>query len=645
MSIDRSILRLTLGTAGHIDHGKTSLVRALVDGDGTDTDRLKEERDRGLTIDIGYAEWKLPDGLEVGIVDVPGHERFIRNMVAGATGMDSVLFVVAADDGVMPQTREHLQIMTLLGLRCGAVALTKVDIVDPEMRELVEEDVRDLLAGTFLQDAPLFPVSSVTGEGMEALRAGLAALLRDTPPRNAAGPFRMPVQRVFTVKGHGTVATGIPLSGTVRREDRLELLPAGKTGRVRGIQVYHREAPEAGAGHRTALNLADIDYHTVERGDVLAEPGLFRAARMWDLRFLCLRTEGRRSLEHRLPVRMLVGTAEAVGRLLLVEGDSVEPGEEVFAQVRLESPVVAAPGDRYILRTPSPAVTVGGGVILGEAPARRPRRREATLEALQERERGLEDPAAAVRAALRAAGRHGAQAAAVGAAVKRREPEVRNLLEALVAEGGAVVLPGGLHLLREPWTGILEAVVAALDAFHGSHRFRDSMRVAELRGAVEAADGVVDAAVRELEARGEVGTLPGGRVHRTGRAASLSVKEAALLEDIESMIREGGFATPREDEIPGALGGEPSLVADLLGLLVERGRVIRFRDGVVLHEASVEEGKRRVAERIRETGSIAPADLKEMLGATRKYGIPFLEHLDSTGFTVRVGDRRELRRE
>ncbi len=401
-----SILRLTLGTAGHIDHGKTSLVRALTGAEG-DTDRLKEERARGLTIEIGYAEWRLADGTEVGIVDVPGHEKFVRNMVAGATGMDCVLLVVAADDGAMPQTREHLQILSLLGVKAGAVAVTKIDlVVDPGMRELVLEDVRGLLAGTFLEGAPIFPVSSTTGEGIPALRAGLEAILRGAPPRDAGGPFRMPVQRVFTVKGHGTVATGIPISGSVRKDDRLELLPAGKPCRVRGIQVYHRDAPGAGAGHRTALNLADIDYHTVGRGDVLVEPGIFRPATLLDVRFRCTAGE-RGSVPHRLPVLLLVGTAEEPGRLLLLEGDRAESGEEVFAQVQLDAPVVAAPGDRFLLRVPSPPATVGGGVVLGEAERRRHRRKPATLDALREREEGLTDIAAAVRAALRAAGPRG----------------------------------------------------------------------------------------------------------------------------------------------------------------------------------------------------------------------------------------------
>jgi selenocysteine-specific elongation factor len=635
------LLRLTLGTAGHIDHGKTSLVRALSGGEG-DTDRLKEEKARGLTIEIGYAEWRLSDGTEVGVVDVPGHEKFVRNMVAGATGMDCVLLVVAADDGAMPQTREHLQIMSLLGMRTGAVALTKIDLVDPDMRELVAEDVRALVAGTFLEGAPIFPVSSATGEGVPALREGLERILRAIPPRDAAGPFRMPVQRVFTVKGHGTVATGIPVSGTVRKEDRLELLPAGKPCRVRGIQVYHRDAGEASAGHRTALNLADVDWHAAARGDVLAEPGIFRPAGILDVRFRCTSAE-HGPVVHRLPVKMLVGTAEAEGRLLLLEGDSVEPGGEVFAQVRLDAPVVAAPGDRFVLRIPSPSSTVGGGVVLGEAARRRRRGKEETLAALREREEGLADAAAAVRAALRAAGTEGMDGAALAAAVKRRPAEVKALLEALVAGGAAVALPGGLHLHADAWEEATGRVRAALDAFHGEHRLRDAMRLAELRGAARAPEAVVDAAVRSLAASGEAEALPGGRVRLAGRGAALSDRERERLARLEALLREAGFATPREDEIPAALDAPPAQVEALLGLLVENGTVLRFKEGVVLHAATVEEGKRKIAERIRAAGAVVPADLKELLGATRKYGIPFLEHLDSTGFTVRVGDRRVLR--
>ncbi|HEU4394000.1 MAG TPA: selenocysteine-specific translation elongation factor [Planctomycetota bacterium] len=636
------ILRLTLGTAGHIDHGKTSLVRALVGGDA-ETDRLKEEKARGLTIEVGYAEWRLPDGVEVGIVDVPGHEKFVRNMVSGASGMDCVLLVVAADDGAMPQTREHLQIMSLLGIRAGAVALTKIDLVDPEMRELVAEDLKGLLRGTFLEGAPFFPVSSTTGAGIPELRAGLERILRAAPPRDAAGPFRMPIQRVFTVKGHGTVATGIPISGTARRDDRLELLPAGKPCRVRGIQVYHRDAVEAAAGHRAALNLADLDWHAVGRGDVLAEPGLFRASTLFDVRFR--RSPGEHgAIPHRFPILFLTGTAEAPGRLLLLEGDAVEPGEEALAQVALDEPVVAAPGDRFILRTPSPAATAGGGVVLGIAARRRHRKRATSLDPIREAESALGDVRASARAALRAAGAAGATDATLAPAIQRRPAETRAVLADLVAAGEAVPLPGGLHLAAAAWEEVRTAVLRALEEFHGKNRLREAARPAELRAALRAPEAVVDAAARALAGEGRAELLPGGRVRLEGRGAAPTDAEAGHLARLAEALREAKFATPREDELPSLLGVPAALAEALLGLLVERGEALRLKDGVVLHAAVAEEGRNAVAERIRTAGGIQPAELKELLGATRKYSIPFLEHLDSSGVTLRVGDKRVLRK-
>jgi len=379
----------------------------------------------------------------------------------------------------------------------------------------------------------------------------------------------------------------------------------------------------------------------VGRGDVLAEHGIFRPAALWDCRFRCTAAE-RGSVPHRLEVLLLTGTAEAVGRLLLLEGDEAAAGEEVFAQVRLEEPVVAAPGDRFILRLPSPPSTVGGGVLLGAAPRRR-RRGAAAVEALRGREEGLADATAAIRAALRAAGAAGADPAAVAGAVGRRPAEVRDVLSRLAAAGEAVALPGGIHLLAPAWEAAREAVLEALGAFHDAHRLRDAMRLAELRGAVTIPEAVADAAVKELAASGKVEALPGGRVRLAGRGAGLDGGERADLERLAALLREGGFATPREEEIPAALALPAARVQALLGLLVERGEVLRLKEGVVLHGACVEEGRRKIAGRIHATGNIAPADLKDLLGATRKYGIPFLEHLDSTGFTVRVGDRRVLR--
>ncbi len=634
-------LRLTLGTAGHIDHGKTSLVRALV-GAEADTDRLKEERERGLTIDIGYAEWRLADGVEVGIVDVPGHERFLRNMVAGATGMDCVLLVVAADDGVMPQTREHLQVMSLLGIRAGVVAVTKIDLVDAELRELVAEDVGELMRGTFLDGAPVVPVSSTTGDGIPALRDAIERLLRATPPRDAEGPFRLPVQRVFSARGHGTVVTGIPLSGRVRRDDRLEVLPAGRATRVRGIQVYHHAAEEAAAGHRAALNLADVDYHEVERGHVVAEPGVFRATRFLDVRFRCT-AEARRGVPHRMPVKILLGTAEVSGRILLLEGAAAMGGEEVYAQVEADEPVLAVPGDRFVLRAPSPAVTLGGGVVLGGAPRRRPRRGDPSRLLLAERFEALGDPARALVAALREAGERGAGVRELCGAMGRRPDEVRTALARAVEAGDAVTAAPDCHLLNTSWDALRERVRAAVAAFHAAHRLRESMPLAELRGALEVPPPLVDAAVGALASATLLETAAGGRVRVRGHRVELPAGEARVLDAMEDLLRKGGFATPREDELPAALDTDAETVTPLLALLVERGRVLRLREGVVLHVDAVEEGKRRIAERIRGSGSLLPSDMKDLLGATRKFSIPFLEHLDGIGFTVRVGDGRELR--
>ena len=347
---------IVIGTAGHIDHGKSTLVRALT---GIDPDRLKEEKARGLTIDLGFAPLTLPDGRLVGIIDVPGHERFIKNMVAGASGIDLVVLVVAADDGVMPQTREHLSIMGLLGVKRGMIVLTKIDIVDEEMVELAEEDVRETVAGTFLEDAPLYRVSAISGEGFEPFKDALFAAAGKVEPRAADGVFRMPIQRVFTAKGFGTIVTGIPLSGSVKVGDTLEVLPGGMKGKVRGIQAYKQKWESARAGHSTAINLSDVSHKEVKRGCVASEPGFYRAARLIGARLTML-AHLDRPLQNRAAIRLHTGTIEAVGEVILLDAVELQPGETGLVQIRLEEPVVCAPGDAFILRLASPLMSLGG---------------------------------------------------------------------------------------------------------------------------------------------------------------------------------------------------------------------------------------------------------------------------------------------
>ncbi len=356
-------INITLGTAGHIDHGKTMLVKCLT---GCDTDRLKAEKERGMSIDLGFAPCRIGD-VGVGIVDVPGHENFIRTMVAGASGMDVVLLVVAADDGVMPQTREHLDILTLLGIERGLVALTKIDRVDSDQVELARDDTAGFLQGTFLQDAPILPVSSVTGEGLDRFCEDLTALVESVRAKPIDGVFRLPLDRAFSAKGHGTVVSGVPVSGSARTGDEVILLPAGHTGRIRAVEVYGQPSDTVMAGQCAALNVRHWDHRTINRGDTLTTPGYF-APLEWFVCKLRLLPRQKVVLKNGTQVKFHTGTSEVPAAVYLMEGDRMRSGEERIVQVRAKSPIVAGPGDHFILRTPSPVQTVGGGTIVEGAP-------------------------------------------------------------------------------------------------------------------------------------------------------------------------------------------------------------------------------------------------------------------------------------
>ncbi|MGD0090332.1 MAG: selenocysteine-specific translation elongation factor, partial [Planctomycetota bacterium] len=395
------IFNVVLGTAGHIDHGKSTLVQALT---GIHPDRLKEEQERGITIDLGFAPLELSNGLCAGIIDVPGHERFIKNMVAGATGIDFVMLVVAADDGVMAQTREHLQIIQLLGVRDGLTVITKKDLVEPDYLALVLEDVKALEAGSFLESRPVVIVSCKTGEGIAELKALLEAALAQVRRRAASGPFRMPIQRVFAKEGFGTVVTGVPLSGQVAIGDTLEVLPPGHQGRVKGLHAYNHPITHGQAGHSTAVNLhgPQIDKQELTRGMVVVTPGVFLPCRLVTARLTHLPGLPR-PLKHRAPVRFHAGTAEVQGKVLLLEGDLMAPGTSGWIQVLLAEPVVLAPGDRFILRHQTPMVTLGGGEVLDVAPHKRKRAQPAVFAELQQRLDCLNEPAALAAHILAAA--------------------------------------------------------------------------------------------------------------------------------------------------------------------------------------------------------------------------------------------------
>ena len=440
---DEKIFNIVIGTAGHIDHGKSTMVQRLT---GIDPDRLPEEKSRGLTIDLGFAPLTLRNGMRVGIVDVPGHERLIKNMVAGATGIDLVLLVIAADDGVMPQTREHLTIMQILGLRHGMVVINKVDAVEPDFVELVEDEVRETLKGTFLEDSAVVKVSSITGDGFEELEEHLNTLVEKVRPRQVEGVFRMPVQRVFSPRGFGTVVTGIPVSGTAALGDTLEIVPLGEKGRVRGIQAYKEQAETARAGHSAAINLSDIDYRKVHRGMVLTQPGYFTGAKMFEARLHYL-PGNHRVLKHQTTIRLNVRTAELIGRVYLLERKILEPGEESYVQFRFEEPVVAAPGDRFVLRLHSPMETIGGGEIIDSSKYRLKTGKDFILDTLRSKNDALADSRDFLLHQLNKAGFNAVSEADLARQAGLRNEDALQLLESLVEENLACRTSRGGQLL------------------------------------------------------------------------------------------------------------------------------------------------------------------------------------------------------
>ncbi len=638
-SPEARVCRLVVGTAGHIDHGKSALVERLT---GTHPDRLKEEKERGLTTDIGYAHFELRTGSIVGIVDVPGHERFVKNMVAAATGIDYVLLVVAADDGVMPQTREHLQIMSLLGLERGAVVLSKIDLVDAEFAELAAEDLRSLLAGTFLERAPVFPVSSVTGGGLDALKAHLEEALPKLEREEASGAFRMPIQRVFSAKGFGTVVTGIPVGGRIDVGAAVEILPAGESARVRGIQAYGLASAWAGAGQRAALNLSDLEVREIGRGDVVATPGCFRSTLFVEARF---RNVGalRKPIEHMSLLHFHTGTTECLGRMAIMDRPRVGPGEEALVQFRLDREVVVAPGDRYVARATGPNMTVGGGVVLGETDAKLRRMRKDVIEALRAKDEGLADAESTVEAALRAAGAAGAALRDLPRAVGRAEAEVRALVKGLAAKGRAVLVARESRAVHTAALDRLgERALAELASRHAADKLRRAFPRAEIQVALHADADVFAAAVARLVAGGRAAEEREGRLRDARHDVTLSPRQQEIAALVEKAFIDSPYATPRPEDIPALVGATAKEVEPLFRLLVENGTLVRVGDGVLFHRDAIETAGARAVAWIREKGDLVSADFKDVLGSTRKYVIPLLEHLDALGVTKRDGPKRKL---
>ncbi len=629
-----------VGTAGHIDHGKTALVEAITEAD---PDRLPEEKERDLTIDLGFAEYVMPDGSEVGIIDVPGHEKFIRNMVAGATAMDFVMFVVAADDGVMPQTREHLTIMDTLGIQRGIPVITKTDLVEDLLVEVVREELQDLLAGTFMEDTPIQTVSSKTGEGLSEFRKVFEEYVDDTPEREPRGLFRMPVQRVFTVKGFGTVVTGVPVSGSVEEGDAVEVEPTNANGRVRGIQAHHREMEEARAGHRAALNLAEVHHEDVERGDVVGEEGTLFPVTILEGTFT-YKSEDGDPLEHWLPIRFHVGSDEVTGRLIPLDREEIKPGETSWVQYQLDREVVTVPGDPYVLRRQSPMVTLGGGRVVGLSDRRMTRSDEKRLERLKKKGEATgswQDRLKVTAADFETSPfnlRELCQRCFVNMDRVRSlmEEEGPELLDLVVLEGtDRYVHETGIKMARE-------RIVKELENHHADQPLLLGLKKFDLHGRTDLNSAVFEEALRRLREAGEVEDQ-NGFLRLANHQVEPSEREEQALSEIRQRLEENPYNTPRPEELKEHINEvEEETVAVLLQLLIQRGEVVRLQDNVLMRSETLEEAEEQIRDRIREQGHIETAEFRDMVDTSRKYAIPILEYFDEEGVTYREENRRYL---
>ncbi len=627
-----------IGTAGHIDHGKTELIKALT---GTDTDRLKEEKERGISIELGFADIELPGGITAGVVDVPGHEHFVKNMLAGATGFDLVLLVVAADDGVMPQTTEHLAIVDLLGVRDGVVVITKADLVEEDMLELVRDDVANAVAGTALENATVVFTSSRTGRGLDELRQAILAAAARVRRRDSEGPFRLPIDRVFTLKGIGTVITGTMWEGSAADGDEAVNLPSGRKVRVRNIQVHGKDVERAFAGQRVALNLPGISTDEIERGDVIGTPGFLHPTLMAD-GLLYLIASAPRPLKNRARVRLHHGTREVMARVILLGGkEELQPGEKAYVQFRLEKPVIALYGDRYIVRSYSPVTTIGGGTVLDSHPKKHRHHQEVVLQSLETRERGT--PQDIVLLVVEERGLPLSRRELL-AGTELGEARLGPALDGLLSQGRLAEIEsegGPLYVTPSLLSSLQERMVSLTAELHAANPLKAGVEKEALRQRLR--DGleadVFEALLRNAVSAGGL-EVEAGKVRVAGTGRSLSQQEKEKKAELLRAIREGGFAPPLFKEMAETSGLDRNRLRDLLGILLEEKEIEQVNPDFFLAAGRLAEAEENIRSHLAASGRLEVAEVREMLGASRKYAIPLLEYFDRKRVTRRDGDYR-----
>ncbi len=626
-----------VGTAGHVDHGKSSLVSALT---GINPDRLKEEQQREMTIDLGFAWLTLPNGEEVGIVDVPGHRDFIENMLAGVGGIDAVLFVVAADEGVMPQTREHLAILDLLQIQAGIIVLTKIDLVgEPEWLELIELDVREAVRGTVLEKAPLVRVSSRNGSGLDELRSALAEILAKQPLRPDLGRPRLPIDRVFTIAGFGTVVTGTLSDGCLQVGEEVEILPSGLRGRIRGLQSHKRKETRAVPGSRTAVNLSGVNVDEIRRGDVLVHPGDYRSTSLLDVHFRLL-SDIPQPLRHNAEAKLFLGAAEVVARVRLLGGEEIQPGDEGWLQLELKSPVVAVRGDRYILRRPSPGETLGGGVVLDPHPRNRHKRFDrAVLQTLEAMRKGSPDEVL-LQALL------GLGAVSLRELIQHThlsEGDALQVIRRLIAEGKVIQLEGGeitaeadvLIVARPEWERKRQQALDELAQYHKAFPLRSGMPREELKSRLKGSQRWFNAALRCWIAEGNI-RENGAQIALSEHVIRLTAQQKSTVDALLRRFADAPFSPPSVKECREVVGEE------LYNALVEMGELKQVSAEVVFRKTDYELLLNEVNKHFAAEKTLTVAQFRDRFQTSRRYALAFLEYLDTQGITIREGDIRRL---
>ena len=631
--------QIVLGTAGHIDHGKTSLIKALT---GIDTDRLKEEKERGITIELGFAHLELPGGKLLGIVDVPGHEKFIKNMVAGATGIDLVALVIAADEGVMPQTREHLDICELLKIQHGLIIMTKIDMVDSDWLELVREDITEYMAATFLADAPIIEVSSATGEGLKELIQILDKLVQNIPERDLGHFFRLPIDRVFSMKGFGTVITGTTISGKIKTGDEITIYPLGINSKIRGLQVHNQEVNEIRAGLRTAVNLQGIERAKVQRGNILASRDSLRTTYMVDVN-LDLLSSAPRKLKNRAKVRFHSGTSEIISTVVLLDRDALEPGETCFAQIRLNEPTALLRGDRYVLRSYSPVRTIGGGRTLNALPRKKKRFSEAVLSEMKLLFTGeLNEIIEYFVSSGRFRGVEQEELPFLTNTGKKRLDEALKVLKAQQRiilydkERSVLIHADFLKKAREE-------ILDTLTLYHKKFPLKEGLVKEELRSRTAGADNakLFNHLVLQLAREGII-VQNKEIVRLKDHQVTLAQDQKEIRRELEKIYTKSGLQPPYFQEIKEKFPGNTG--AEVLEVMVKEGDIMKVKEDLFFHRKAIDGIKSELIAFLKNNGEITTPQFKEMTGASRKYTIPVIEYFDRTQVTVRVGDTRVLRK-